>query len=136
MVAVSDTGTGMPRDVIDQVFDPFFTTKEVGRGSGLGLSMVYGFVKQSGGHVTVYSEEGIGTTIKLYLPRTDKAVEHSTRADHWEHVPEAHGETVLVVEDDPDVRTLSVALLSRHPSWSLRNRRKKPGRNWSLASGP
>ncbi len=113
LVAVTDTGTGMAREVIDHAFDPFFTTKEVGRGSGLGLglSMVYGFVKQSGGHVTIYSEEGKGTTVKLYLPRSDKADERVGGPDQ-EDVPQAQGETVMVVEDDPDVRTLSVALLS------------------------
>ncbi|MDX1482918.1 MAG: ABC transporter substrate-binding protein [Alphaproteobacteria bacterium] len=111
MVAVSDTGTGMSKDVMEHVFDPFFTTKEVGRGTGLGLSMVYGFVKQSGGHVTVESEEGLGTTIKLYLPRSVQAEEELTEAD-GDDIPESRGETVLVVEDDADVRTLSVSLLT------------------------
>ncbi len=90
---------------------PFFTTKAVGAGSGLGLSMVFGFGKQSGGNVTIYSEEGEGTTIKLYLPRatgTD-AVERKPATDA---APVARGETVFVVEDDPDLRTLAVALLS------------------------
>jgi CheY-like chemotaxis protein len=96
--------------VVDHAFNPFFTTKEVGHGSGLGLSMVYGFVKQSGGHVTIYSEEGEGTTVKLHLPRSRKTNERASRPDQ-EDVPEARGETVLVVEDDPEVRTLSVALL-------------------------
>ena len=101
----------MPPEVQEHVFEPFFTTKEIGKGSGLGLSMVYGFVKQSGGHVAIYSEEGEGTTIKLYLPRSTGTgtVERTPVTDE---VPIARGETVLVVEDDPDVRTLAVALLS------------------------
>ncbi|MBR0692951.1 CHASE3 domain-containing protein [Bradyrhizobium lablabi] len=101
MLAVSDTGTGMSHAVQDKVFEPFFTTKEVGKGSGLGMSMVYGFVKQSGGHIKIYSEEGHGTTIKLYLPpaRGQAAVEAPAAA------PARRGsETILVVEDDALVR--------------------------------
>ncbi len=110
MVAVTDTGAGMPRRVIDHAFEPFFTTKEAGKGSGLGLSMIYGLVKQSGGHVTIYSEEGVGTTVKMYLPKSLAGTEEKRHVER-ETVPRARGETILVVEDDADVRTLTVALL-------------------------
>ena len=111
MLAVTDTGSGMAPEVRARVFEPFFTTKGAGEGTGLGLSMVYGFVKQSGGHVTIYSEQGEGTTIKLYLPRSTKP-ETAERKPVIDEAPVARGETVLVVEDDPDLRTLAVALLS------------------------
>ena len=110
MVAVTDTGVGMTRHAIDHAFEPFFTTKEVGSGSGLGLSMIYGFVKQSGGHVTIYSEEGHGTTVKMYFPRSSGQPEE-VLVDGHELEPQARGETILVVEDDADVRALTVALL-------------------------
>jgi PAS domain S-box-containing protein len=112
VVAVTDSGTGMPRDVVEQAFDPFFTTKEVGVGSGLGLSMVYGFVNQSGGQVSVYSEEGIGTTVKLYLPRSEEAAQ-APAPQNAETEPSAQGETILVVEDDRDVRDMTIAMLER-----------------------
>ena len=109
MLAVSDTGTGMTPDIVDKVFEPFFSTKSEGKGSGLGLSMVYGFVKQSGGHVKIYSEPGHGTTIKLYLPRSmdseDVEVIVNTGAI------EGGTETVLVVEDDDEVRATVVEML-------------------------
>jgi PAS domain S-box-containing protein len=110
MLAVSDTGTGMPPEVALRAFEPFFTTKEVGKGSGLGLSMVYGFVKQSGGHVTIYSEPSHGTTVKIYFPLVAGESAKPVAVDDA-NIPLGQGETVLVVEDDPDVRDLAIALL-------------------------
>jgi CheY-like chemotaxis protein len=109
-VIVTDTGTGMPKEVIERAFDPFFTTKEVGRGTGLGLSMVYGFVKQSRGHVKIYSEMGHGTSIRIYLPRSTSAV---TEAAYAAPKQEASGgsEVILVVEDDAAVRRVAVTML-------------------------
>ncbi|WP_439375218.1 CHASE3 domain-containing protein [Bradyrhizobium sp. DASA03120] len=108
MLAVSDTGTGMSAETQQMAFEPFFTTKEVGKGSGLGLSMVYGFVKQSGGHIKIYSEEGHGTTIKLYLPPGEGAPDAAANV-----VPQAEGgaETIFVVEDDSLVRNFVTAQL-------------------------
>ena len=113
MVAVNDTGTGMPPEVLEKVFEPFFTTKDVGEGSGLGLSMVYGFVKQSNGHVTIFGEVGHGTTVKLYMPRSREAV---TRKDADKDTPEfAPGsERILVVEDDESVREIPATILRDH----------------------
>jgi PAS domain S-box-containing protein len=108
MIAISDTGTGIPADLVDKVFEPFFTTKELGRGTGLGLSMVYGFVKQSGGHIKVYSELGHGTTIRLYLPRSVEASQNPAVEDKTE-VAEGGSELILVVEDDVLVRNYVVA---------------------------
>lgn len=111
LVCVSDTGVGMDESTIAKAFEPFFTTKPVGRGTGLGLSQVYGFVKQSGGHVKIYSEVGHGTAVKIYLPRLTTP---SDVAEAEEDTPEPEGgndETVLVVEDDDDVRTYSVEIL-------------------------
>ena len=112
LLSISDTGTGMEKDVIEQAFDPFFTTKEVGKGSGLGLSMIYGFVKQSGGHARIYSELGEGTTMKIYLPRfvasSDAAVASEIKSSTD---AAARGEVVVVVEDDADVRAVTVAIL-------------------------
>ncbi len=109
MLAVSDTGCGMAPDILDKVFEPFFSTKAEGKGSGLGLSMVYGFVKQSGGHVKIYSEPGHGTTIRLYLPRAMESedVEVSTIAADVT----GGSETILVVEDDEEVRNTVVEML-------------------------
>jgi CheY-like chemotaxis protein len=116
LLSVTDTGTGMSRDVLDKVFDPFFTTKEVGKGTGLGLSMVYGFVKQSRGHVRIHSEPGHGTGIKLFLPRWFGAAGAAAPAGREAGravLPVILGQAnVLVVEDDPDVRVLSVRMLT------------------------
>jgi PAS domain S-box-containing protein len=109
MVAVTDTGIGMAPDVRDKIFEPFFTTKTDGRGTGLGLSMVYGFVKQSGGHIKVYSEQGLGTTIKLFLPIATGPAE--TVAPEVEPARGA-GETILVVEDDDLVRGFVLSQLN------------------------
>ena len=112
MIAVTDTGTGMPKEVLERAFEPFFTTKDVGKGTGLGLSMIYGFVKQSGGHVKIYSEEGQGTTIKIYLPRLLSAsMASETSTDHRGVEGSARQEVVLIVEDDDDVRTYTVESL-------------------------
>jgi PAS domain S-box-containing protein len=104
MVAVSDTGTGIPKAIRDRIFDPFFSTKELGKGTGLGLSMVYGFVKQSGGHINVYSEEGHGTTIKVYLPRASAPPEQIDEPAPASAI-EGGSEAILVVEDDALVRS-------------------------------
>ncbi|MEX3635188.1 PAS domain S-box protein [Paraburkholderia sp. BR14320] len=110
LLAVTDTGTGMPPDVVDRAFDPFFTTKPEGRGTGLGLSMAYGFVKQSGGHIKIYSEVGHGTTVKLYLPRSTRpAVELPPRVTP---APKGGSETILVVEDDRNVQSTALDTLS------------------------
>ncbi|MDH3742645.1 MAG: PAS domain S-box protein [Hyphomicrobiales bacterium] len=107
-LSVSDTGTGMSKEVQERVFEPFFTTKEAGRGTGLGLSMVYGFARQSGGHVTVYSEAGQGTTINLYLPRVDDDAAPAMAVDAGSLLPRGDGQVILVVEDDERVRRLTI----------------------------
>ena len=111
VITVSDTGSGMPREMLARVFEPFFTTKEIGKGTGLGLSMVYGFVKQSGGHIRIYSEEGEGTAVKVYLPRLVGYVAEANE-ENAEPVSQAsNGEAILVVEDDDDVRAYTVDIL-------------------------
>lgn len=110
LVAVSDTGTGMAPEVRDKVFEPFFTTKEVGQGSGLGLSMVYGFAKQSEGHVSVYSEPGRGTTVKLYVPSTPRGGAQAC-AETPKTAFERGTERILIVEDDESVREIPAQIL-------------------------
>ncbi|WP_428000889.1 ATP-binding protein [Acidovorax sp.] len=110
-LSVTDTGSGMPAELIEQIFDPFFTTKPTGQGTGLGLSMVYGFVRQSGGHVRVQSEVGVGTTMRLYLPRHDGQVLEDAADGPADTVQQGEGETLLVVEDESTIRTLTVEVL-------------------------
>jgi PAS domain S-box-containing protein len=113
LIAVTDTGVGMPAEVIEKAFDPFFTTKPVGKGTGLGLSQVYGFVKQTGGHVKIYSELGHGTTIKIYLPRLQGAAETDDgQAGETAIALGDKREVILVVEDEPTVRQFSADALS------------------------
>jgi PAS domain S-box-containing protein len=112
MLAVTDTGSGMPPEILEKAFDPFFTTKEPGSGTGLGLSMVYGLVKQSGGHINIYSEVDVGTTVRIYLPRTGapEDTDIDVPFSHFSH-QSASAETILVVEDDMIVRTTAVETL-------------------------
>lgn len=110
LIAVTDTGTGMDQATMDRVFEPFFTTKEIGKGTGLGLSQVYGFVRQSDGHIRIYSEPGLGTTIKIYLPRLVGGVlaaENTTS----QAVSDGGSETILLVEDHEDLRIYSAGVL-------------------------
>jgi signal transduction histidine kinase len=111
MIAVSDTGSGMPKEVLDKAFDPFFTTKPPGAGTGLGLSQAYGFVKQSGGHINIYSEIDQGTTVKIYLPRRTSAAQDVAEEKPPADVPRGKGQRILVTEDDADVRAYIVQTL-------------------------
>ncbi|TDH59542.1 response regulator [Dankookia rubra] len=110
MLAVSDTGTGMTPEVLERVFEPFFTTKEPGRGTGLGLAMVFGFAKQSGGHVKIYSEPGEGTTVRLYLPRAVGVAAAVQRPSAPVELPRGDA-AVLVLEDDAQVREVTATML-------------------------
>jgi len=114
MIAVSDTGEGIPGFLLDKVFEPFFTTKGLGKGSGLGLSIVYGFVKQSNGHIKIYSEQGHGTTVKLYLPQASCTPELDEDAPRTESAESWRGdETILIVEDDLLVREYVMTQIER-----------------------
>ena len=113
MLAVTDTGIGMTSDTVAHIFEPFYTTKESGRGTGLGLSTVYGIVKQSGGYIWVYSEPGKGTTFKVYLPRVEERVEVSSTAQIPAPAARDGKETILLVEDEPSVRELTRMVLSK-----------------------
>jgi signal transduction histidine kinase/CheY-like chemotaxis protein len=111
LIAVSDTGTGIPETIRDKIFEPFFSTKDVGKGTGLGLSMVYGFVKQSGGNIKVYSEEGHGTTFRIYLPQAGHAQSERPAVETPQAAPASGNEIVLIVEDDDLVRTYATSQL-------------------------
>ena len=108
LIAVTDSGHGIPAGILENVFEPFFTTKDVGKGSGLGLSMVYGFVKQSNGHIKIYSEAGLGTTVRIYLPQAIGLAQPITDELASTSILEGGDETILVVEDDDLVRTFVV----------------------------
>jgi signal transduction histidine kinase/PAS domain-containing protein len=110
-ICVTDSGTGIPQDIVDRIFDPFFTTKPIGQGTGLGLSMIHGFVRQSGGQIRVQSEEGRGTTMCMYLPRYLGALEENPAAADPTIEASGTGETVLVIDDEPTVRMLIVDVL-------------------------
>lgn len=113
MLAISDSGVGIAKEMQDYIFEPFFTTKDEGKGTGLGLATVYGIVKQSDGYIWVYSEPGMGTTFKVYLPRIDDPAEPLTMEEEQDEVV-AGSETVLVVEDEDNVRSLICAALHKH----------------------
>ncbi|MDP6706055.1 MAG: PAS-domain containing protein [Alphaproteobacteria bacterium] len=110
-ITVTDSGSGMRPEVMERIFEPFFTTKEVGKGTGLGLSMVFGFARQSKGNLTVYSELGLGSTFRLYLPRASRPAAEDAPDTAPPQLPVGRGETVLVVEDNADVRRMAVMLL-------------------------
>jgi signal transduction histidine kinase/CheY-like chemotaxis protein len=110
-LAISDSGVGMSKEVLEQAFDPFFTTKEIGQGTGLGLSQVYGFIKQSGGHVKIYSEPGDGTTGKMYLPRLVADTDGTVARRDEAAAAGNESEVILVVEDEEDVRAATVMML-------------------------
>src|SRR5271169_6713516 len=114
LLAVSDTGSGMDKATVSRIFEPFFTTKEAGKGTGLGLATVYGIVKQSGGHILVYTEPGQGTTFKIYLPSAEHKIGLASPPETEATSPKRQGTTILLVEDDEIMRGLTRQLLQEH----------------------
>jgi len=114
LLAVSDTGHGMDEATMSRIFEPFFTTKGVGKGTGLGLATVYGIVKQSAGHILVYSEPGHGTTFKIYLPSAEHKIGLGSKSEAETVGPKRQGTTILLVEDDEIMRSLTRQLLQEH----------------------
>jgi hypothetical protein len=113
MLSVSDTGTGMPRAMIDRIFDPFFTTKEIGRGTGLGLSTSLGIVKSHGGFISVYSQQGSGTTFKIFLPAEARDDPFEDRGAP-KKLPKGNGELILLVDDEPSILEVATRILEKH----------------------
>jgi two-component system, cell cycle sensor histidine kinase and response regulator CckA len=114
LLAISDTGSGMDEATVSRIFEPFFTTKEAGKGTGLGLATVYGIVKQSAGHILVYSEPGHGTTFKIYLPSAEHKIGLASNSETEKVSPKRQGTTILLVEDDEIMRTLTRKVLEEH----------------------
>lgn len=121
MIAVTDTGTGITKEHVQHIFDPFYTTKDIDEGTGLGLSTVYGIIKQSGGYIYVYSEEGLGTTFKIYLPVVAEEAEQISHRVELTGLPRGT-ESILVVEDEDNVRKLAVRILKKQ-GYSVRDAR-------------
>jgi len=111
IISVKDTGTGMDAETAERAFEPFFSTKEVGQGTGLGLSQVYGFAKQSGGFATIHSQVGVGTSVNIFLPRSEGQLAAGVECAEEPHLEHGDGETVLVTEDDDAIRNYVVEML-------------------------
>jgi PAS domain S-box-containing protein len=136
VLAVSDTGNGMDGVTASRIFEPFFTTKEVGKGTGLGLATVYGIVKQSAGHILVYSEPGHGTTFKIYLPNADHKIGLESKPEVETVAPRRHGTTILLVEDDETMRSLTRKVLEEHGYTVVEADDGKSALEWVESHGP